>query len=104
MAHEGLARDVHHFLVVVAAGGEAGEERAHARSPDNVDRDAQLAQRTQQADMGEAARTTATEHQADATTGQLAREAGKVVAVVTAHEVMGTRADLLAPAEQPAST
>ena len=57
---------------------QRADEGAHAGAADDVHRDAQLAGRAQQAEVREAARAAAAQHQPHALADQAAREAGKV--------------------------
>jgi hypothetical protein len=83
------------------AGRDAGpHDRAHAGAADQVDRHAGLAQRAHDADVREAARTTAGQHQADGLAGQQARQPLDVVGA--AHVVVGGARELRAPARRGA--
>jgi hypothetical protein len=62
-----------HLVGRVAARVEAADDRAHARADDVVDRDVQLLEAPDDADVGHAARAAAAEREADAASARRGR-------------------------------
>ena len=67
---EGAAEALDHLRVGPAGGDAGADDRADAGAADEVDRHAGLAQRAHHADVREAARAAAGEHEADGLAGQ----------------------------------
>ena len=84
-----VAHALGQFLEAPFRGKAGGDDRAHGGAAEIVERHARFRQRLDDADMGEAARAAARQHDADRTAGDEARQPADVVGVAGAQMMMG---------------